>query len=311
MASLFLSQFAVDYPKKSVFCIGQLPDGGGGGTNIVEPMNSGMCYDHMGDYYDLFVYWQNEALYRVLGKKLEMLDPGLGEIDRLLAVAFSDFFSGVRYKNGLGSVGCKSMSEIATNLVPSPVCGREVSWGLAPILDCEDALFEECEFGKLVGEANSKDSSFVSKKRCGDGVSSNGARELSAIYSFRGRNSDGCIKSVEDVAKGYTHSVFGMRKVSCVGTPRKMEEGRAFMGEVDVSLLVTSASNAWIDVYGGVLDKRAKLHRKRAFEHHYYGTGITDGELNADTWSFENKKKYFEEMDKLPCDLDNENDSGD
>jgi hypothetical protein len=246
--------------------MGQLPDTGNGGTNIVEPINSGMCVDHMDEYHDLLVFWQNEALYRVLERKLGMVDPGLGEIDRLLAVAFSDFYSGIRYKNGLGNVGCKSMSEIEMNLVIDRVCGKEVSWGLAPILDCEDALFEECDFGRLVGEANSGDNSFVTKGRCGDGVISNGAKELSAIYSFRGRNSDGCIGSVEDVAKGYADSVFGMRKVSCVGAARKMEEGRAFMGEVDVSLLVTSASNAWIDVYGGVLEKRAKLHRKGAFE---------------------------------------------
>ena len=57
---------------------------------ITEPINCQLINEEVSHFSDLEFYWQNRALYNVLQTNLDMFEPTFTDINKLLAMAYSD-----------------------------------------------------------------------------------------------------------------------------------------------------------------------------------------------------------------------------
>ena len=247
------------FPKKTNICFYSMPNFVPNTSPVIEPINCQLIIEEMSKVSHLEFYWQNRALYNVLESNLDMYEPRLTDINKLIAMAYSDLTASMRF----GGNGNKSLNEIVTNLV----CFKEIKQAqlsITPLLDPEDCHVQTHNMHDLLEEAYSDNNSFCTNPN------SNIQRltELSSMFTFRGSQADNCLVSdIGRFTKTYTKSLLNERKVAFCPRTRKMDQNTSFVGETNCSLLLARVTNNFTDIYSTVLENVQKMHKKGAFKH--------------------------------------------
>lgn len=133
LGMLLLEQLGAEYRKKTKFDFAIFPSPNLS-TSIVEPYNAMMASHWLTDVADVSVVLDNEALYEICQRKLDIRTPSYNNLNRIIAKVCSSTTAALRFRGELNV----DMNDFQTNLVPFPRL-HFMTTSLAPILSKDSA----------------------------------------------------------------------------------------------------------------------------------------------------------------------------
>merc|ERR1711933_457844 len=132
LGMLILERLAVDYRKKSKIGFEIYPSPNIS-TCIVEPYNGLLSTHWLLDHTDVSLVLDNEALYEICQKKLDIKKPSYSNLNKIIAKVVSSMTAALRFDGELNV----DMNEFQTNLVPFPRL-HFMSSSMAPLVTLAD-----------------------------------------------------------------------------------------------------------------------------------------------------------------------------
>jgi len=136
LGALILERIAVDYRKKSKLGFEVYP-APNLSTCIVEPYNAMLSTHWLLDHTEVSVLLDNEAIYAICQKQLDIKRPSYTELNTIIAKVVSSMTAALRFDGELNV----DLGEFQTNLVPFPRL-HFMTTGLAPVVSNEKANHE-------------------------------------------------------------------------------------------------------------------------------------------------------------------------
>merc|ERR1712051_920659 len=136
LGMLILERLAVDYRKKSKIGFEIYPSPNIS-TCIVEPYNGLLSTHWLLDHTDVSLVLDNEAIYGICQKKLDIKKPSYEHLNRVIAKVVSSMTAALRFDGELNV----DMNEFQTNLVPFPRL-HFMTTSLAPVISKKKAGHE-------------------------------------------------------------------------------------------------------------------------------------------------------------------------
>merc|ERR1711975_4902 len=143
LGSLLLERLSVDYGRKSKlsFAITPAPQVS---NAVVEPYNSVLSTHALLEHTDVTFCMDNEALYDVCRRNLDIERPTYTNLNRLLAQVTSSLTASLRFDGALNV----DITEFQTNLVPYPRIHFMLS-SYAPVISAEKAYHEQLSVAEI------------------------------------------------------------------------------------------------------------------------------------------------------------------
>jgi tubulin alpha len=147
LGSLLLERLSVDYGKKSKlgFTIYPSPQVS---TAVVEPYNSVLSTHALLEHTDVAVMLDNEAVYDICRRSLDIERPTYTNLNRLIAQVISSLTASLRFDGALNV----DVTEFQTNLVPYPRIHFMLS-SYAPVISAEKAYHEQLSVAEVTNSA--------------------------------------------------------------------------------------------------------------------------------------------------------------
>merc|ERR1711972_1047414 len=147
LGCLMLERLSVDYGKKSKisFTVWACPQVA---TAVVEPYNTVLCVHSLLEHTDVTIMYDNEALYDICRRNLDIERPTYTNLNRLLAQVISSLTASLRFDGALNV----DVTEFQTNLVPYPRIHFVMS-SYAPVISAEKAYHEQLSVAEITNQA--------------------------------------------------------------------------------------------------------------------------------------------------------------
>eukprot|EP01084_Bolivina_argentea_P244099 409018_1 len=115
LGCLILEKIAVDYRKRAKIGIEIFPSPIAS-TSVLEAYNSLLTTHWLLDHTDISLLMDNESIYEIIQKNLDVGRPSYENVNRLITKPISSLTASLRFNGELNG----SLNEIVTNLVPFP-----------------------------------------------------------------------------------------------------------------------------------------------------------------------------------------------
>merc|ERR1712165_142922 len=275
MGMLILERLAVDYRKKSKIGFEIYPSPNIS-TCIVEPYNGLLSTHWLLDHTDVSLVLDNEAIYGICQKKLDIKKPSYIHLNRIIAKVVSSMTAALRFDGELNV----DMNEFQTNLVPFPRL-HFMTTSLAPVISKAKSDHEAHDCRRITDDCL-QSSSFLVKYSDFDVVED---KYMAISLNYRG-----AIKS--KVANATVQWVKTQGKVSFVEwcpTGFKIGLNDVPAGTVEGDDMAESKRNATMignniavnRVFSERLSKKYDMmYSQRAYVHWYVGEGMEEGEFS-------------------------------
>jgi tubulin alpha len=269
-ASLLLEHLSQDYPKKAKldFCVYPSPHVA---TSVVEPYNSVLSTHALLEHTDVAFLLDNEAIYDICRKNLDIPKPTYNHLNRVVAQIVSSLTSSLRFEGSLNV----DMNEFQTNLVPYPRI-HFLGCSYAPLISQAKAQRERMSVAEITNSAFEPENMLV---KCdprkgkyiatclmyrGDVVS----KEVNdTVTSLKNKST---IQFVDWVPTGFKCGI-NQQKPTVIPGGELAQTNRA--------VCMLANTTAISEVFARIDRKFDLMFAKRAFVHWYVGEGMEEGEF--------------------------------
>lgn len=299
-SSLLMERLSVDYAKKSVIECGLFPSPQIS-TSVVEPYNAVLtCHASM-EHTDVAFLFDNEALYDICRRNLDIERPTYTNLNRMIAQCVSSLTASLRFDGAINV----DMLEFQTNLVPYPRIHFPIC-AFAPIISAEKAYHEQISVAEVTNSLFEPVNQMV---KCDP----RHGRYMACSILYRGdvvpKDVNAAVadiktkRTIRFVDWSPTGFKIGINYQPCTAVPG------GDLAKVQRSALMASNTTAIAEVIGRMDHKFDLMYSKRAFVHWYVGEGMEEGEFSEAREDLAAIEKDLEEVGN--DDLDGEGEEGD
>ncbi|XP_061411236.1 tubulin alpha-8 chain-like [Lethenteron reissneri] len=285
--SLLMERLSADYGKKSKleFCIYPAPQVS---TAVVEPYNAILTTHTTLEHSDCSFMVDNEAIYDICRKKLDIDFPSYLNLNRLIAQMVSSITASLRFDGALNV----DLNEFQTNLVPYPRIHFPLTT-YAPVISAEKAYHEQLSVAEITNACFEPSNQMV---KCdprhgkymaccllyrGDIVPKDVNTAITIIKSRR------AVRFVDWCPTGF--------KVGINYQPPTAVPG-GDLAKVQRAVCMLSNTTAIAEAWSRLNHKFDLMYAKRAFVHWYVGEGMEEGEFTEAREDMAALEKDYEEV---------------
>ncbi|CAO3636238.1 unnamed protein product [Mucor hiemalis] len=285
--ALLMERLSVDYGKKSKleFSVYPAPQVA---TSVVEPYNSILTTHTTLEHSDVSFMVDNEAIYDICRRNLDIERPSYTNLNRLIAQVVSSITASLRFDGSLNV----DLNEFQTNLVPYP----RIHFPLvtyAPIISSAKAFHEQLSVSEITNACFEPNNQMV---KCdprrgkymsccllyrGDVVPKDTNAAIAAIKTKR------TIQFVDWCPTGFKVGINCRKPASVPGGD---------LAEVQRALCMLSNTTAISEAWARLDHKFDLMYAKRAFVHWYVGEGMEEGEFSEAREDLAALEKDYEEV---------------
>jgi len=287
--SLLLERLSVDYGKKSKldFCVYPSPKVS---TAVVEPYNSVLSTHSLLEHTDVAFMLDNEAIYDICKKSLDIEKPTYTNLNRLIAQVISSLTGSLRFGGALNV----DMNEFQPNLVPYPRI-HFMLCSMAPVISKEKVYHEALTVSELTNSVFEPENIMA---KCDP----RNGKYMACCLMYRGdivpKDVTAAIaviktkRSIQFVDWSPTGFKCGINSHAPTVVPG------ADLAKVERAVTMLSNTTAIGDVFGRLDGKFDLMYAKRAFVHWYVGEGMEEGEFSEAREDLAALEKDYEEVAK-------------
>ena len=286
-ASLVMERLTVDYGKKSKleFSVYPAPQIS---TAVVEPYNAVLTTHTTLEHSDCAFMVDNEAIYDICRKNMDIERPSYINLNRLVAQVVSSITTSLRFPGSLNI----DLIEFQTNLVPYPRIHFPLV-AYAPIISAEKAYHETLTANEITAACFEPHNQMV---KCdprhgkymaccllyrGDVTPSDATKSIAVMKSKRS------IQFVDWSPTGF--------KVGITDKATAVVPG-GDLAKVQRSVCMLSNTTAIAEAWARIDHKFDLMYAKRAFVHWYVGEGMEEGEFSEAREDLAALEKDYEEV---------------
>ncbi|KAG2176673.1 hypothetical protein INT44_007337 [Umbelopsis vinacea] len=285
--ALLMERLSIDYGKKSKleFSIYPAPQVS---TAVVEPYNAILTTHTTLEHSDVSFMVDNEAIYDICRRNLDIQQPSYSNLNRLIAQVVSSITASLRFDGSLNM----DLNEFQTNLVPYPRIHFPLV-AYAPIISPSKARHESLSVAELTNACFDANNQMV---KCDP----RNGRYMACCMLYRGdvvpKDTNAAIANVRSkrTVQFVDWSPTGFKIGINYQPPTAVPGGDVASVTRAVCMLsnTTSIAEAWAR-----LDHKFDLmYAKRAFVHWYVGEGMEEGEFSEAREDLAALEKDYEEV---------------
>jgi len=287
--TLLLERLSVEYGKKSKmdFCIYPSPQVS---TAVVEPYNSVLSTHGLLEHTDVAFLLDNEAIYGIAQRSLDIERPNYTNLNRLIAQVVSSLTASLRFQGTLNV----DINEFQTNLVPFPRIHFLLS-SFAPLISADKLHYDSYSTSQITNTLFEPQSMMA---KCDP----EHGKYMAACLMYRGdivpKEVSAALavikakKTIQFVDWSPTGFKCGINNQSIVSVPG------SGIAKTNRSCTMLSNTTAMGEVFARINAKFDLLHAKRAFVHWYVGEGMEEGEFTEAREDLAALEKDYEELGK-------------
>ncbi|KAI1725688.1 tubulin/FtsZ family, GTPase domain-containing protein [Ditylenchus destructor] len=285
--ALLMEKLSVDYGKKSklAFCVYPAPQIS---TAVVEPYNSILTTHTTLEHSDCSFMVDNEAIYDICRRNLDLARPTYTNLNRLIAQVISSITASLRFDGALNV----DLQEFQTNLVPYPRIHFPLTT-YAPVVSAEKAFHEQMTVGEITQQCFEPGAQMV---KCdprhgkymaccllyrGDVVPKDVNASIAQVKTKR------TIQFVDWCPTGF--------KVGINYQPPTVVPG-GDLAKLQRAVCMLSNTTAIAEAWARLDHKFDLMYAKRAFVHWYVGEGMEEGEFSEAREDLAALEKDYEEV---------------
>ncbi|KAI6184069.1 Tubulin alpha chain [Aphelenchoides bicaudatus] len=276
--ALLMERLSVDYGKKSKleFCVYPAPQIS---TAVVEPYNSVLTTHTTLEHSDCSFMVDNEAIYDICRRNLDLARPTYTNLNRLIAQVISSITASLRFDGALNV----DLTEFQTNLVPYPRIHFPLTT-YAPIISAEKAYHEQMNVAEITQQCFEPGAQMV---KCDP----RHGKYMACCLLFRG---DVVPKDVNaSIAQIKTRRT--IQFVDWCPTGFKVVPG-GDLAKLQRAVCMLSNTTAIAEAWARLDHKFDLMYAKRAFVHWYVGEGMEEGEFSEAREDLAALEKDYEEV---------------
>merc|ERR1712051_578940 len=262
LGALILERIAVDYRKKSKLGFEVYPSPTIS-TCVVEPYNALLTTHWLLDHTEISIVLDNEAIYEICQKNLDIKRPSYDTLNRMIAKAVSSVTASLRFAGELNV----DLNEFQTNLVPFPRLHFMIT-SMAPVTTKKKAETTNCEIQPITEQCFAAQNFFAK-------IADFDAEEDK--YMAVSVNYQGAVKAKK--ANATVQWMKTNKKVTFVEwCPTGFKVG---LNERPAANVVMIGNNTAVSrVFSERISKKYDMmYSQRAFVHWYVGEGMEEGEF--------------------------------
>jgi len=287
LGALLLERLSVDYGKKPKlgFTVYPAPQVS---TAVVEPYNSVLSTHALLEHTDVCVILDNEAVYDICQKNLNVSCPSYSNLNKLIAQVISSLTASLRFDGALNV----DVTEFQTNLVPYPRIHFMLS-SYAPVISAEKAYHEKLAVSEIT-TACFEPANMMAKCDPRHG------KYMACCLMYRGdvvpKDVNAAVANIKTkrTIQFVDWCPTGFKCGINYQPPTQVPGGD--LAEVTRACAMISNSTAIAEVFARIDHKFDLMYAKRAFVHWYVGEGMEEGEFSEAREDLAALEKDYEEV---------------